>query len=64
MRWVGPGEARLWLETPEPEHRRSRGRYATLAEAATMIQILAREDRVAMDGLGDLDTDSWAQGTT
>lgn len=59
MRWQGPGEPRLWLETPEPPHGRSRGRYVTRDEAATMIQALAREDRVAVDDLGDLETVTW-----
>jgi hypothetical protein len=48
-------EPRLWLETPELEHRRSRGRHVTLDEAERMITVLAREDRVAVDDLGDLE---------
>jgi hypothetical protein len=63
MRWQGSGEPRLWLETPEPVHRRSRGRYVTRDEAATMIQALARDDRVAVDDLGDLETTTWDPGT-
>jgi hypothetical protein len=63
MRWQGPGEPRLWLETPEPARRRFRGRYVTRDEAATMIQALAREDRVAVDDLGDLETATWDPGT-
>jgi hypothetical protein len=63
MRWEGPGEPRLWLETPEPAHHRSRGRYVTRDEAATMIQALARDDRVAVDDLGGLETVSWNSGT-
>lgn len=63
MRWQGPGEPRLWLETPEPAHHRSRGRYVTRDEAATMIQALAREDDVAVDDLGDLETVTWDPGT-
>lgn len=51
----GSPEPRLWLETPEPEHRRSRGRHVTLDEAEQMITILARADRVAVDDLGDLE---------
>jgi hypothetical protein len=51
MRWEGPGEPRLWLETPEVDHRRSRGRHVTRDEAATIIQSLARDDRVAVDDL-------------
>ncbi|MBB4930873.1 hypothetical protein F4561_001693 [Lipingzhangella halophila] len=47
---------RLWLETPEPERRRWRGRHVALEEAERMITILAREDRVAVDELGDLET--------
>lgn len=57
------GEPRLWLETPEPAHHRSRGRYVTRAEASTMIQALARENRVAVDDLGDLETVAWSPGT-
>jgi hypothetical protein len=58
MMWQSESESqqpRLWLETPEPEHRRSRGRHVTLDEAAQMITALAREDRVAVDDLGDLE---------
>lgn len=62
MRWQGAGEPRLWLETPEPAHGRSRGRYVTRDEAATMIQTLARDDRVAVDDLGDLETVTWPGG--
>jgi hypothetical protein len=62
MRWQGPSEPELWLETPEPAHRRSRGRYVTRDEAATMIQALAREDRVAVDDLGGLETVTWDPG--
>lgn len=47
--------ARLWLETPEPELRRSRGRHVGLDEAERMITLLACEDRVAVDELGDLE---------
>lgn len=47
---------RLWLEAPEPAHRRSRGRHVTLEEAERMITILAEQDRVAVDDLGDLRT--------
>jgi hypothetical protein len=63
MRWQGPGEPRLWLETPEPAHRHSRGRYVTRDESAAMIQALAREDGVAVDDLGDLETVPWDSGT-
>ncbi|MEV4257881.1 hypothetical protein AB0J52_32370 [Spirillospora sp. NPDC049652] len=59
MRWEGPGEPRLWLETPEPAHRHSRGRYVTRDEAAAMIRALAREDRVAVNELGNLETVPW-----
>ncbi|RMI41599.1 hypothetical protein EBO15_22640 [Actinomadura harenae] len=59
MRWEGPGEPRLWLETPEPAHRHSRGRHVTRDEATAMIEALARDDRVAVDDLGDLETASW-----
>jgi len=59
LRWEGPGEPRLWLETPEPSDGRSRGRHVTRDEAATMIKALARDDRVAVDDLGDLETKAW-----
>ncbi|MBO2449159.1 hypothetical protein J4573_18795 [Actinomadura barringtoniae] len=59
MRWEGPDKPKLWLETPEPAHRHSRGRYVTTDEAATMIRTLARENRVAVDDLGDLETTPW-----
>ncbi|WP_329250001.1 hypothetical protein OG417_04220 [Actinoallomurus sp. NBC_01490] len=58
MMWQSESESqepRLWLETPELEHRRSRGRHVTLDEAERMITVLAREDRVAVDDLGDLE---------
>ncbi|MEV5572091.1 hypothetical protein AB0L06_18770 [Spirillospora sp. NPDC052269] len=64
MMWEGPGEPRLWLETPEPAHHHSRGRHVTRDEAASMIRILARDDRVAVDDLGDLETVSWGVATT
>jgi hypothetical protein len=51
MVWEDDG---LWLETPEPERRRSRGRHVTLDEAERMVEILARDDRVAVDELGGL----------
>ncbi|WP_026411099.1 hypothetical protein [Actinomadura oligospora] len=63
MRWEGPGEPKLWLETPEPAHLRSRGRHVTRDEAETMIRILAREDRVAVDDLGGLETVPWGEPT-
>jgi hypothetical protein len=63
MRWQGPGEPRLWLETPEPAHHCSRGRYVTRDEAATVIGALAREDRVAVDDLDNLETVTWNPGT-
>jgi hypothetical protein len=59
LRWEGPGEPRLWLETPEPSNGCSRGRYVTRDQAATMIQSLARDDRVAVDDLSDLETRVW-----
>jgi hypothetical protein len=59
LRWEGPDEPRLWLETPELSHGRSRGRHVTRDEAATMIECLARDDRVAVDDLGELETIVW-----
>lgn len=45
---------RLWLESPDSGV--SRGRYVDLDEAERMITILAREDRVAVAELGDLES--------
>ncbi|WP_436531279.1 hypothetical protein [Actinoplanes sp. HUAS TT8] len=39
---------RLWLETPEPETKRSWGLLVTVPEAAELLTILAREDRSAV----------------
>ena len=62
MRWQAPPgqeEPRLWLETPEPDLGRSRGRHVTRDEAAEMITILARTGRVAVDDLGVLEDVRW-----
>ncbi|MCW3815486.1 hypothetical protein ONA91_13585 [Micromonospora sp. DR5-3] len=50
---------RLWLETPHPETATVTGRHVSLAEAARMITILATEDRVAVDELGNTVTKPW-----
>ncbi len=50
---------RLWLESPDPASRCSRGRYVTLAEAEELIGVLAREDRVDLARLGDVETRPW-----
>lgn len=52
-------EPQLWLESPDPAARVGRGRHATIAEVGQMIDILAREDRVALHELGALQTISW-----
>lgn len=51
---------RLWLESPDPATRCSRGRHVTLTEAAEMIDILARDDRVELERLGDIETIDWS----
>ncbi|MEU8798076.1 hypothetical protein [Spirillospora sp. NPDC048819] len=56
LRRDGP---RLWLETPYPEKRELHGRFVTMEEAERMVTILAVEDRVAVDELGDLEIDTW-----
>lgn len=55
------GELQLWLETPEPERRRSRGRHVTLVEAEVTVSALANEDRVAVDDLGGLSYVEWVR---
>lgn len=55
-------ECLRWLEAPDPAHLSSRGRYVTRDEAVTMIQALARDDRVAVDDLGGLETVPWNPG--
>ncbi|MET8867211.1 hypothetical protein ABZW11_30065 [Nonomuraea sp. NPDC004580] len=57
MRWEDG--RRLWLEAPDQEARHSRGRHVTPDEADDLVTILAREDRVAIDRLGDLETHPW-----
>ncbi|SCG38933.1 hypothetical protein [Micromonospora inositola] len=56
MCWQGD---RRWLETPHPETATATGQHVTLAEAEQMITILATEDRVAVDELGDVVTKPW-----
>ncbi|GAB3987470.1 hypothetical protein GCM10029978_106410 [Actinoallomurus acanthiterrae] len=50
---------RLWLESPDPAARCSRGRHVTPAEAEELIGVLADEDRVDLARLGDLEVRSW-----
>jgi hypothetical protein len=50
---------RLWLESPDESAHLSRGRFTTLAGAERMITALAREDRVALEELGALETQPW-----
>lgn len=52
-------EPRLWLESPDPAARVGHGRHSTIAEVVQMVEILAREDRVALHELGDLQTIPW-----
>ncbi|WP_163511310.1 DUF6891 domain-containing protein [Fodinicola acaciae] len=52
-------EPRLWLDSPDPTARVSRGRYATVAEVVRMVDVLAREDRVALHELGELEVRPW-----
>lgn len=49
----------LWLETPDPATKQSRGRVVTLLEAASLLEILAREDRSAVDDLPGIETVDW-----
>ncbi|MFI1995259.1 hypothetical protein [Actinoplanes sp. NPDC020271] len=49
----------LWLETPDPATKQSRGRVVTVAEAAGLLEILAREDRSAVDELPGAQTVDW-----
>ncbi|MEV5325203.1 hypothetical protein AB0K67_13700 [Nonomuraea sp. NPDC052634] len=57
MRWENG--RRLRLETPDEKARHSRGRHVTPDEADDMVTILAREDRGAVDRLGNLETHPW-----
>ncbi|MET8154573.1 hypothetical protein ACIBSW_07940 [Actinoplanes sp. NPDC049668] len=52
-------EGRLWLETPDPATKRSRGLHVTVQEAAALLEILAREDRSAVPDLPDAETIPW-----
>ncbi|GAA4057333.1 DUF6891 domain-containing protein [Actinomadura miaoliensis] len=58
MRWEKG--RRLWLESPDPAAGCSRGRHVTPDEADDLVAVLAREDRVALDRLGDVKTVPWA----
>ncbi|WP_285493478.1 hypothetical protein [Actinomadura sp. NBRC 104425] len=57
MRWKKG--RRLWLESPDPAARCSRGRHVTPDEADDLVTALAREDRVALDRLGEVETVPW-----
>jgi hypothetical protein len=57
MRWERG--RRLWLETLDQAARCSRGRHVTPDEADDLVTVLSREDRVALDRLGDLETRPW-----
>jgi hypothetical protein len=57
MRWEKG--RRLWLETLDQTARCSRGRHVTPDEADDLVTVLAREDRIALDRLGDLETRPW-----
>ncbi|SIS03064.1 hypothetical protein [Micromonospora avicenniae] len=52
-------DGHLWLETPDPAAKRSQGRLVTVEEAATLLHILAREDRSAMADLPGVKTVPW-----
>ncbi len=49
----------LWLETPDPATKQSRGRVVTLPEAAGLLEILAREDRSAVADLPGAEDVDW-----
>ena len=49
-------DGRLWLETPDPATKQSPGRTVTVEEAATLLEILAREDRSAVADLSGTET--------
>jgi hypothetical protein len=49
-------DGRLWLETPSPATHQVRGRHVTIDEAERMITVLARQDRSAVEELGNLET--------
>ncbi|WP_433337419.1 DUF6891 domain-containing protein [Spirillospora sp. CA-294931] len=50
---------RLWLESPDPESRSSRGRHVTPDEADDVVTVLAREGRADLERLGDLRDVPW-----
>ncbi|WIN00660.1 hypothetical protein ACTOB_004379 [Actinoplanes oblitus] len=50
---------RLWLETPDPATKQSRGRLVSVREATTLLEILAREDRSAVAELPGVETIAW-----
>ncbi|GIE85064.1 DUF6891 domain-containing protein [Actinoplanes regularis] len=52
-------EGRLWLETPDVEAAASFGKYATVAEAESMLAVLAEEDRVAVRDLAGVIAKPW-----
>jgi hypothetical protein len=57
MMWnTGP---RLWLESPDLAARCSRGRHVTITEALDVVDALARQDRVDLDRLGELESVPW-----
>ncbi|RKS10792.1 hypothetical protein DFP74_6574 [Nocardiopsis sp. Huas11] len=57
MMWeAGP---RLWMESPFPAQRLSRGRFVTTSEAEEMVRILADERRLALGELGELAVTTW-----
>ncbi|MFI0371019.1 DUF6891 domain-containing protein [Actinomadura sp. 1N219] len=56
--WTKAGD--LSLDSPDPENRCFRRRNVTMTEAETMITILAEQDRVAIEDLGNLTTEPWS----
>lgn len=52
-------EGGLWLETPDPDTKRSLGRVVTVKEAAALLETLAREDRSAVADLPGVEIVPW-----
>ncbi|BCY10093.1 hypothetical protein [Actinoplanes sp. L3-i22] len=50
---------KLWVETPDPDTKRSWGLLATVEEAAGLLRILAREDRSAVTDLPGAESIAW-----
>jgi hypothetical protein len=50
---------RLWLETPHPEDATATGKYASHAEAAWVLSVLAEQDRSAVGELPGVTRKPW-----